>query len=82
MYMTEQDVIRYAKYVAVGNGTLTKTMNDRLIAGDRQVAIGIMSGRIRDLQAGKINGLGPDVTAEDIETMVESVREAIAVLQP
>jgi hypothetical protein len=82
MDMTEHDVILYAKYVAVGNGTLTKTMNDKLMAGDRQVAIGIMNGRIRDLEAGVAIGLGPNVTKEDIDTMVESVREAIAVMQP
>jgi hypothetical protein len=80
--MTEQDILQYAKYVAVGNGTLTKAMNDRLLSGDRQLAIDIMNGRIGDLQSANVQGLGPNVTTEDIETMVESVREAIAVLQP
>ncbi|MGF6534274.1 hypothetical protein P3T20_005078 [Paraburkholderia sp. GAS206C] len=79
--MTEYQVLQYARFVAVGNGTLTKSMNDRLGAGDRQLAIDIMNGRIRELQNGAVVGLGPNVTAEDIETMIESVREAIAALQ-
>ncbi|MFL9989025.1 hypothetical protein [Paraburkholderia sediminicola] len=80
--MTEYRILQYAKFVAVGNGTLTKAMSDRLAAGDRQLAIDIMNGRIRDLQSGQVERLGPDVTTEDIDTMIESVREAIAELQP
>jgi hypothetical protein len=81
MYMTEQNVLLYAKFVAVGNGSLTKAMNDRLLSGDRQLAIDIMNGRIHDLSSGNAQGLGPNVTTDDIETMIESVREAIAALQ-
>jgi hypothetical protein len=80
--MTKQEVILYAKYVAVGNGTLTKAMNDRLMAGDSSVATDIMEGRIRQLLEGKVGGLGADVTEEDIGTMVASVREAIDLLNP
>jgi hypothetical protein len=79
--MTEQEVLVYAKYVAVGNGTLTNAMNNRLLGGDRRLAIDIMKGRIAELQSGAVQGLGRTVTDEDLQTMVDSVREAIAVLE-
>lgn len=48
--MTEYQVLQYARFVAVGNGTLAKSMNDRLGAGDRQLAIDIMNGRFANFK--------------------------------
>lgn len=78
--MTETQVIQYAKFVAVGNGTLTKAMSDRLASGDRALAIEIMNRRIADLRDKAVPGLGQNLTMEDVETMIESVRSAIALL--
>ncbi len=80
--MTKEHVRQYAKFVAVGNGTLTKDMSDRLQAGDNQLAIDIMNGRIAELRSRRAAGIPSGVSDEDIETMIGSVQEAIAVLKP
>jgi hypothetical protein len=76
----KQDTFRYAKYVAVENGTLTPQMNAQLVAGDVGVAVQVMEQRKSDLRAGKGNFLNPP-SAEDIESMSESIDQAIAILK-
>jgi hypothetical protein len=74
--MNKEAIFGYAKGLAVGNGTLTEAMNDRLINGDIALATQIMEQRKADLRSGAVP-LFPPVSPDAIETMVDSIDEAI-----
>lgn len=78
--MNKDAIFGYAKGLAVGNGTLTKAMNDRLMNGDIALATQIMEQRKADLRSGAV-ALFPPVSADTIETMVDSIDEAITDLE-
>ena len=69
-------ILLYAKYLAVENGALTEAINDQLQNGSVDVAIQIMENRKQSLLQGKGNYLHQP-SEKDIETMVQSIDEAI-----
>lgn len=70
----------YAKYVAVENRSLTKDMHDQLVAGNTNVAIGILEQRKMDLRNNKASFLW-DPTEDDIQSMVDSLDQTIELLK-
>ena len=79
--MDKNVIFGYAKGVAVGNGTLTAQMKDRLDKGDVVLAVSILNDRKNELRAGKNLGTVLPLSQDDIESMVASVDEAIQELQ-
>jgi hypothetical protein len=79
--MDKRTIFAYAKGVAVGNGTLTLDMKNKLDQGDVELAIKILNDRKDELRAGKYPQTVLPQSMETIESMVASVEEAVQELR-
>jgi hypothetical protein len=79
--MSKRLIFEYAKGVAVGNGSLTKEIYERLNKGDIQLAVQVLNLRKRELSQGTNTGHVISPSPEVLQTMIESVDEAICELE-
>jgi hypothetical protein len=79
--MDKQTIFAYAKGVAVGNGTLTADMKQKLDNGDVELAVKILNDRKQELREGKNPQTILPQPKEFIESMIASVEEAVQQLR-